>query len=308
MVLSFLLILAALITGLDVCNIQVCLTWTVQKNYLDIRCRVNSLRFGVEVVNNRKKEQGFCVHPRPIPKCFTSYNNTLIMQNSLTNITYLRIQGEIDSHVNGEWECKHGTNRDSATINVTVLDSGSKKIQDQRCWQSYLSYTMIGFSCPIFSCLCIIVICRVKCVERKRTSLKLWFKRKLTSERYNIERTWKSLWQKNKLNSERCKRGTKYIRIFIISIILALFLLPVIKGAVDYNICKDEELYIIVGVTIAFLFPIPIVYEIIKTEKDTSTSMPTQESPAVQLIEGDSGDTSYQDTQEQVTSLFSVQT
>lgn len=161
MVLSFLLILAALITGLDVCNIQVCLTWTVQKNYLDIRCRVNSLRFGVEVVNNRKKEQGFCVHPRPIPKCFTSYNNTLIMQNSLTNITYLRIQGEIDSHVNGEWECKHGTNRDSATINVTVLDSGSKKIQ-----------------------------------ERKRTSLKLWFKRKLTSERYNIERTWKSLWQK----------------------------------------------------------------------------------------------------------------
>lgn len=114
--------------------------------------------------------------------------------------------------------------------------------------------------------------------------------------------------KKNKLNSERCKRGTKYIRIFIISIILALFLLPVIKGAVDYNICKDEELYIIVGVTIAFLFPIPIVYEIIKTEKDTSTSMPTQESPAVQLIEGDSGDTSYQDTQEQVTSLFSVQT
>lgn len=111
--------------GVDVCNIRVCLTWTVQKNYLDIRCRVNSLRFGVEFINNDKKEQGFCVHPRPIPKCFTSYNNTLIIQNSLTNITYLRIQGEIDSHFNGEWECKHGTNRDSATINVTVLDSGN---------------------------------------------------------------------------------------------------------------------------------------------------------------------------------------
>lgn len=47
------------------------------------------------------------------------------MQNSLTNITFLRIQGEIDSHFNGKWECKHGTKRDSATINVTVLDTGN---------------------------------------------------------------------------------------------------------------------------------------------------------------------------------------
>lgn len=46
------------------------------------------------------------------------------MQNSKTNVTYLKIIGQIDSDFNGQWECRHGTNRDSATINVTVLNSG----------------------------------------------------------------------------------------------------------------------------------------------------------------------------------------
>lgn len=107
------------------CSIRVCLTWTVQKNVLDLRCRVNYLIYGVEFFNNRRKEQGFCLHPKPSPKCFASNNNTKIVQNSKTNVTYLRIQGRIDSHFNGEWECKHGTNRDSAIINVTVLHSGN---------------------------------------------------------------------------------------------------------------------------------------------------------------------------------------
>lgn len=46
------------------------------------------------------------------------------MQNPTTNVTYLKILGQIDSQFNGQWECKHGTNRDSASINVTVLHSG----------------------------------------------------------------------------------------------------------------------------------------------------------------------------------------
>lgn len=106
------------------CNIRVCLTWTVQKNYLDLRCRVNYLIYTVEFTNNKREEQGFCIHPNPFPSCYTSNNDTIIMQNSTTNTTYLRIHGHIDSHYNGEWACNHGTNRDSATINVTVLQSG----------------------------------------------------------------------------------------------------------------------------------------------------------------------------------------
>ncbi|XP_063419177.1 uncharacterized protein LOC134701996 [Mytilus trossulus] len=222
--LMFLLILAAVITGTDVCNIQICLTWTVQNNYLDIRCRVNNLRFGVVVVNNRQQEQGFCIHPRPTPKCVASNNNTEIMQNSLTNITYLRIQGEMDRHFNGRWECKHGTNRDSATINVTILNSYSKNIQDPRCWQSYFAYTMIGFSCPVYFWLCIFVTCRGK----------------------RVESTCKTLWKNTRLKLQKYK--------------------------------TDEESYIIVGVAIALLFPIPIKF-VVRTEKDVNGKISIQDSP-----------------------------
>lgn len=113
------------IIGISMCNIRVCLTWTVQKNYLDLKCRVNFLIYTVEFTNNKREEQGFCIHPNPFPSCYTSNNDTIIMQNSTTNITYLRIHGHVDSHYNGEWACNHGTNRDSATINVTVLQSGN---------------------------------------------------------------------------------------------------------------------------------------------------------------------------------------
>lgn len=111
--------------GLDLCSIRVCLTWTVQNNFLDLKCTVNHLIYGVEFYNNRRKELGFCLHPKPTPQCYASNINTDIIQNSKTNVTYLRIHGHIDSRFNGEWECKHGTNRDSAIINVTVLHSGN---------------------------------------------------------------------------------------------------------------------------------------------------------------------------------------
>lgn len=111
--------------GLDLCNTFVCLTWTVNTGHLDLQCRVNYLIYGIEIFNNRRKELGFCLHPQPVPKCFSYSNDTTIMQNSKTNITYLKIKGHIDSNLNGQWECRHGTNRDNATINVTVLNSGT---------------------------------------------------------------------------------------------------------------------------------------------------------------------------------------
>lgn len=111
--------------GFDACNIRVCLTWTVQNDYLDLRCRVNHLIYAVEFYNNKRIELGYCASPKPAPKCLSPYSNISISQNTKTNITYLRISGHMDSAVNGQWECKHGTNINSDVINVTVLDSGN---------------------------------------------------------------------------------------------------------------------------------------------------------------------------------------
>ncbi|CAC5406508.1 unnamed protein product [Mytilus coruscus] len=236
--LHVLMIIAVFTKGLDACNIRICLTWTVHSNYIDLRCRVNYLIYAVEFYNNRRIEQGFCISPKPIPKCFPSNNNTLMMQNPKTNTTYLRISGQIDSQVNGQWECKHGTNTDSAVINVTVLYYGSRKnkmiTDDKRCWKSYLAYTMIGFFCTIFLRLCLYLICRFK----------------------SKETAWKPFNQgcKEKLNFNRCKKAKTILSIVAVFLIILLFLVPVINGVVDRSICEGETLYIIVGVIIACLF------------------------------------------------------
>lgn len=101
-----------------------CLTWTVQKDHLDLTCRVNYLKYSVEFYNNNNNEQGYCLSPLPSTKCIPKYPNTVMRQNATTNVTYLKILGHIDSHFNGKWECRHGTNRDNAFVNITVLQAG----------------------------------------------------------------------------------------------------------------------------------------------------------------------------------------
>ncbi|CAC5384445.1 unnamed protein product [Mytilus coruscus] len=107
----------------DLCNIKICLTWTVHKDHLDLTCKVNVLVYDVEFYNNKNTEQGYCLHPLPSPKCIPKYNNTIIRQNATTNVTYLKVINQIDSTFNGLWECRHGTNRDQASVNITVLQS-----------------------------------------------------------------------------------------------------------------------------------------------------------------------------------------
>ncbi|CAC5384443.1 unnamed protein product [Mytilus coruscus] len=118
-----LLVIAVYIRGVDVCNIKMCLTWTVQKDHLDLTCKVNFLKYNVEFYNNNDNEQGYCLSPKPSPKCIPKYSNTVMRQNATTNVTYLKILDHIDSHFNGKWECRHGTNRDKAFVNITVLQA-----------------------------------------------------------------------------------------------------------------------------------------------------------------------------------------
>lgn len=105
----------------SLCNIRICLTWSVNQTILTFRCRVHQLRFSVMIVNQYHNAQGYCLHPLPVPQCVSYHKNTTITQNASTNVTSLVVKGLIDNKVNGQWSCLHGTNREEAIVDVTVL-------------------------------------------------------------------------------------------------------------------------------------------------------------------------------------------
>lgn len=109
--------------GISLCNIRMCLAWSVDEKILTFTCKVNRLQFRVELVNQYHITQGYCLHPFPSPYCYTYYRNSTITQNTYTNETYLIVKGLINNSINGQWSCHHGTNIDVAFVNVTVLTS-----------------------------------------------------------------------------------------------------------------------------------------------------------------------------------------
>ncbi|CAC5415314.1 unnamed protein product [Mytilus coruscus] len=102
------------------CNIQVCLTWQAEKDGISFKCKVNKLLWKVMFYNPSNQELAHCLMPFPIPECYTSPNNT-IRQSSITNTTIFIVKQRIQSSLNGQWKCSHGTNVDEATVNITVL-------------------------------------------------------------------------------------------------------------------------------------------------------------------------------------------
>ena len=111
---------AYIISGADVCNINICLTWRIQSDHLDLICRVNALNFPVEFWTNNT-EAGFCSQPKPSPSCYPLHKDINLSQNTHTNVTILSLRRGISSKINGPWECRHGTNKDKAIVNVTIL-------------------------------------------------------------------------------------------------------------------------------------------------------------------------------------------
>lgn len=74
--------------------------------------------------NPSNQELAHCLTPFPIPECYTSPNNT-IQQSRITNTTIFIVKHHIESSLNGQWKCTHGTNVDEATVNITVLKEGT---------------------------------------------------------------------------------------------------------------------------------------------------------------------------------------
>lgn len=77
--------------------------------------------------NPLDQEIGHCLSPIPNSICYTSSSKIEMFQERVTNTTILIVKTRIDSEMDGPWTCTHGTNRDKAIVNVTVLVKGNSK-------------------------------------------------------------------------------------------------------------------------------------------------------------------------------------
>lgn len=83
--------------------------------------------------NPSNEELAHCLSPFPIPTCYTSNRNT-ILQSRKTNTTVFVVKHHIDSSLNGQWKCAHGTNIDEAIVNITVLQEGQYFLNIKYYW------------------------------------------------------------------------------------------------------------------------------------------------------------------------------
>lgn len=115
---------AGLFSAILSCSVHVCLTWEAKKENIVFKCKVSQLTLKVHFFNPKNKEEGYCATPIPHHTVCYSTNNT-ITQDLKTNTTVLVIQKHVDNKLNGVWKCSHGTNREAATVTVTVLQQGN---------------------------------------------------------------------------------------------------------------------------------------------------------------------------------------
>ena len=108
------------LSGIETCNITICLTWIATKNTLTLNCRVEKLRFRVKFYK-QNTEEAYCVMPKPSPKCNSNNEKGNITQDVNKCETRLVISDKIDTSVNGQWTCEHGRNRDIVSVNVSVI-------------------------------------------------------------------------------------------------------------------------------------------------------------------------------------------
>lgn len=87
------------------------------------KCRVDDLSWKIYFYNPSEEELGHCTTPFPVSTCFPTKNN-LITQDRESNTTILIVNRHVDSALNGLWRCAHGTKRDDAFVNVTILKEG----------------------------------------------------------------------------------------------------------------------------------------------------------------------------------------
>lgn len=139
---STLLIVAGLITGSQLCTIDICLKWKVRRSTLDLSCIVNKLHSRVEFYNQDKQIQGYCILPFPEPQCYSFNRRARLIQNK--NVTTLTVIG-INSKINGLWSCHHGTNIGESAVNISVVDvQGPVVVVEDESYEC-LAWTILPF-------------------------------------------------------------------------------------------------------------------------------------------------------------------
>lgn len=125
------------------CDVHVCLTWEAQRENITFKCKVSHLQWRVYFYNPLNKEEGHCLSPIPISTCYSSHN--VISQDRKTNTTFLVIHREVDNKLDGPWKCIHGTRREEAIVNVTVIHKGNFTSVTKTLYMQTLRVLLRGF-------------------------------------------------------------------------------------------------------------------------------------------------------------------
>ncbi|XP_052067834.1 uncharacterized protein LOC127707394 [Mytilus californianus] len=223
------------------CSIHVCLTWEVRNENLTFKCKVSQLRYKVIFSNPDNKEEGHCLSPIPYPTCFPTDTHNAMSQDRKTNTTILIINRQIDSSLNGPWKCYHGTNRELAVVDVTILDKHNKVTNNSEynnCSDEYMAWTFFGVI------ICVIIL------RTFGTYLKYW-------KKYECVIC-------NNIKEGCCKRfcvfrsenhyGSVKLCMSILLMLFVLFI-PLMIGVWKTN-CKDKHYFILFGFWITLMLKI----------------------------------------------------
>lgn len=103
------------------CRNDICFTWKVSLQTLTLICKVDNLHLSVYIGDPTGKLQADCLPPSHPNNCEPYYKNSSVIQYRSTNETVFRVNGNIDYSINGNWTCRHGTRKEIATVEVSVL-------------------------------------------------------------------------------------------------------------------------------------------------------------------------------------------
>lgn len=212
-----------MITGTKACDNSLCFWWTMKTDRLKLTCKIRFLHYSVTILNPLGEEELSCIPPLQYSKCHAAHG--IAEQNLKTNETIVTVW-DISSKYNGNWTCLHGFGTGSASVEVFLTSvSGLVKENGNKCIWEFLSWTLIGLL-PTFMILRIVTW---MCFNRiKDTNLYKTYSHKIKDSIKNV-----------------------YKRIAYMSMLLYLFGMTILIGAIERGNCTASETFIIVGAIMA---------------------------------------------------------
>ncbi|XP_052103370.1 uncharacterized protein LOC127736820 isoform X1 [Mytilus californianus] len=214
------------------CDVHVCLTWEAENEKITFKCRVSRLKWRLYFYNPDNKEEGHCLNPIPFPLCYSS-NNNVISQDLRTNTTVLLIHGHVKKKLIGTWKCVHGTERDKAFVNVSVINT-------DHCVEEHLAWTFIGG----MICVTILLIIRIA-VNINKDKLESFLEER---ECRRDDFCWKNFCVFHSNVRFGLSKLFIGITLFSLGIIIPLYI-----GLLQKN-CKDKYFFLIYGFWVVLMF------------------------------------------------------